>query len=327
MKTVNKTEYPLVDELINSLLEKFKMQKWQFRENLPEIYFSDEIIQLPINKNGLRGFYPNIKMISPNKNEAALLSDYNNEDDIPKIIIYKKVLEETAKKMEEDDRYYNHNIKGRDGSLEKIDSRNLLHFNQVGMEINRGISFEEARINLFYCVVLNEISKWILMDTPKKDTWIDNPLNKKDHLHECLTALLSYWICEKRSKELKKSFNFLMSFHKKGEYNRYSEYNAFEIPSVINCISICRKKSYEHFELLDLLLDISKLDKTLDNDNFKTIIVENVVQEIVMNKHKELKHDDSNYRKLTYIIYDDFLNKENKIKYKNHYKISPDYGI
>jgi hypothetical protein len=300
MKTVNKKEFPLVDKLINSLLEKFKKQRWQFPKNLPEIYLSDEIIQLPINKNGLQGFYPNIKMISPNKNEAALLSVYKYETETPIIIIYEKVLEETAKKF----------------------------------EIDRGISFEEARINLFYCAILNEISKWILVDTPKKDTWIDNPLNKKDHLHECLTALLSYWICKDGSLELKKTFKYLMFLHTKGqinigEYNRYSDYTSpsFEIPSVINCINICREESYEYFELLGLLLDISIFDKTLDRNNFNDIIVKHKVQEIVKNKHKELNHKDSNYRKLTNIIYDDFLSKENQSEYNLHYKISPDYGI
>jgi len=325
MKIVNKTEYPLVDELINSLLEKFKNQGWQFPKNLPEIYLSDEIIQLPIDKNGLQGLYPNIKMIDPNNNEAALLSDYKYIDETPIIIIYEKVLEETAKKFEKHDRYYNHNIKGQDGSFEKIDNRKLLHFIQEGMEIDYGFSFEEAKMNLFYCAVLNEISKWILVDTPKKNTWKNNPLNKKDHLHECLTALLSYWICEKRSKELKKSFNFLMSFHKKGEYNRYSEYDAFEIPSVINCISICRKESYEHFELLDLLLEISKSYKTLDSNNFTTIIFKDEVQVIVVEKLINLELD-SNYSDLKRIIYDDFLNKENKVKFKSHGTL-PDFDF
>ena len=239
-------------------------------------------------------------MISPNKNEAALLSVYKYETETPIIIIYEKVLEETAKKF----------------------------------EIDRGISFEEARINLFYCAILNEISKWILVDTPKKDTWIDNPLNKKDHLHECLTALLSYWICKDGSLELKKTFKYLMFLHTKGqinigEYNRYSDYTSpsFEIPSVINCINICREESYEYFELLGLLLDISIFDKTLDRNNFNDIIVKHKVQEIVKNKHKELNHKDSNYRKLTNIIYDDFLSKENQSEYNLHYKISPDYGI
>lgn len=295
MKTVNKKEFPLVDKLINSLLKKFKKQGWQF----PEIYFSDEIIQLPINKNGLQGFYPNLKMIHPNNNEAALLSDYKYETETPIIIIYEKVLEKTAKKFEEDEVY----------------KRDILHLKQEGIENDYCISFEEARINLFYCAVLNEISKWILVDTPKKNTWKNNPLNKKDHLHECLTALLSYWICEDGSLELKISFKYLMFLHTKGqenigEYNRYSDYTptSFEIPSIINCITICKVKSFENIELFTLLLDISKLDKTLNRNNFKPTIVKNEVQKIIIKEYRnqiERKNVDINLTDILYGLIDD----------------------
>ncbi len=294
MKTVNKKEFPLVDKLINLLLEKFKKQRWKFPENFPEIYLSDEIIQLPINKNGLQGFYPNIKMIPPNMNEAALLSDYKYETETPIIIIYQKVLEETAKKF----------------------------------EIDCGILFDEARNNLFYCAVLNEISKWILVDTPEKNTWKDKPLNKKDHLHECLTALLSNWICVEPSSGLMDSFVYLMSLHKKGqndigEYNRYSKYASLKEPSVINCITICREKSYEYFELLDLLLVISKLDNTLDCNNFPIIIVNNDVQKIVVMAYKEQIEKVPVDMRLTDILFEIITNK-------GHYygsQVGREYGI
>jgi hypothetical protein len=285
MKTVNKKEYPLVDELINSLLEKFKKQGWQFPENLPEIYLDDvTVIVLPTDeKNGLRGFNPDYNNANHDNSNYALLSDYKNDDESPKIIIYKKVLELTAKMLEEYDRYLFVPIPR--GGYDKVDKRNLLHFKQEGIENDYGISLEDAKINLFYCAVLNEISKWILVDTPKKNTWKDNPLNKKNHLHECLTALLSSWICKEGSKELNKSFDYLMLLHNIEKYNTYYYYANLKIPSVIQCITICRieTKGSLYSEILNLLLEASEKDNTLDNKNFTTIIVNNNnIQKIVV---------------------------------------------
>lgn len=293
MKIVNKEEYPLVDELINSLLDKFKKQEWQFPANLPEIYFDDlTVIVLPTEeKNGLRGFNPDYKNAIHENSNYALLSDYKNEDNSPKIIVYKKVLEQTAKMLEEYDRYFFVPIPR--GGYVKVEKRNLLHFVQEGMEIDYGISFDEARKNLFYCAVLNEISKWILVDTPQKDTWKGNPLNKKNHLHECLTALLSYWICkERRSTELNKSFDYLMLLNNIEKYNTYSDYNHLDISTVINFIAFCisETKGHLYFELLDLLRKVYEKDNTLDSNNFTTIIVKNDIQEIVVNFFLEELH-------------------------------------
>lgn len=322
MKIVNKTEFPLIHKLMNSLLDKFKAQGWSFPEKLPEIYFSDEVILLPTDKeNGFRGINPDYS----NNDNYALLSSYNRDGELL-IIIYERVLLETAKKLEEDDRYIIVSLPS--GGYEKVDKRNLLHFKQKGIENDYGISFEEARENLFYCAVLNEFSKWILVDTPIKDTWKDNPLNKYDHLHECLTALLSYWVCNEGSRELNNSFVYLMFLHKKGEdiigkYNRYSEYENFDPVSVINCIAICRKENYEYFELLNLLLEIFEKDNTLNSNNFKNIIINNkAIQNLV--KKSYMNHVLK--RTITDILYELF-DSDNKESFYSHQEHADDYEI
>lgn len=318
MKTVNKKEYPLVDVLINSLLEKFKIQGWKFPENLPEIYLDDvTVIVLPTNeKNGLRGFNPNYNNATHDDSNYALLSDYKIEDESPKIILYKKVLELTAEMLEEYDRYFF--VPTPRGGYDKVDKRNLLHFKKEGIENDYGISFEEAKINLFYCAVLNEISKWILVDTPINNTWKDNPLNKKNHLHECLTALLSSWICKEGSTELNKSFDYLMLLNNIEQYETYSDYANLEIQTVIQCITICRTKTKGslYSELLNLLLEVSVKDNTLDSNNFKSIIVNSDIQEIVVNSFlRELNNPFLESLDIIYGLMDDTNKKTHSVKY------------
>ena len=326
MKIVNKKEFPLVDELINSLFEKFKKQGWQFPENLPEIHLDDvTVIVLPTNeKNGLRGFNPDYRSATLEIHNYALLSDYKNEDKSPKIIIFKKVLDLTAKMLEEYDRYFF--VPLPSGGYDKVDKRNLLHFKQEGIENDYGISFEDAKINLFYCAVLNEISKWILVDTPINNTWKDNPLNKKNNLHECLTTLLSSWICKEGSIELNKSFDYLMLLNNIEQYKTYSDYANLEIPTVIQCINICRIKTngYLYFELLDLLLEISKSHKTLDSNNFTGIILEKESQDKVVTVFRDLTYNSDH--NLIDTMYNNFLNIENRNKYSGFYS-GIRYGI
>ena len=72
-----------------------------------------------------------------------------------------------------------------------------------------------------------------------------------------------------------------------------------------------------YFELLNLLLEVSEKDNTLNSNNFKTIIVNIDIQEIVVKSF--LKLNCNSEQILIDTMYKDFLNIQNQKSYGGFY--------
>ena len=236
-----KYRFPLLAGFRNELVGHFKSMGWQIREALPEIEFSEELIVLDGHKGGLSGvFYDEDK--KQYCDPSYLISDYIKDEIGERIIVYNNVLKSTAKRFNEIDRYF-----VVDGL--RVDKTTLLHFVVEDKFIDYGISEEEAYEYLYYCVVLNETSKWILAESldSNNNGFPDNALiNKLMELPECLTALFSSWLLKESevvtSINYAKAFHFLMNLKKsRGMYNDYISFTAVPILVVIKAIEKLRK--------------------------------------------------------------------------------------
>lgn len=258
--------------LVNKLFTIFSERGWQIPKELPDIFSSEKTIQLPLNKNGLRGYWP-LNIIPPTNgqpcSESCILGDYFNDYTKAQthIIVYEKVLEQTAKKFSEGDAYF---IVGG----EVVYKRNLMYMLKEGESPDYGISYESALVNLRYCIILHELIKWIIVDvintTDKR--WEGNPLDKKDHLHETLSMYFLSVVCKYEDRDLRKCFTFLYSSQTRNYLFR--EFEVFQqkpIDIIIRGIEVIRalklELAHETYELFKLFEIHVRLDNLLFYDD------------------------------------------------------------
>lgn len=236
-------DFPDWKKHTDTLIKIFNDQGWIFGKEIPDIVFSDKLVPLPENKNGLHG---SGILKSEDNDITFLLSDYKKKDSGFEIIIYTKVLETTAKELENFDRF-----SYKEGLL--VDKRENLHFIQEnGNTPDYGMDFQEARENLFYCALLNETAKWILIDVVdvNGNIWKESPLDKKDHLHECLTALFIHWVVNSdKNIDLTKTFNWVFNKLHNGNYAKYKDFLNENIGDFIDATEIARVENFHDLEI------------------------------------------------------------------------------
>ncbi|MBF2709741.1 hypothetical protein [Flavobacterium soyangense] len=262
--------FPDWKEHTDTLIKLFSDQGWKFDELRPQIVLvNNKIRELPNNKNGLHG--PWYSLDNYNKKDYSeevikhtyLLSDYDRIDGKPIINIYTHVLIQTALLLLE-----HFSIKT------EINGEIVFVFVQ---EDGTEMDFDIAMKNIFYCALLNETAKWILVDVVdvNDNTWQGSPLKEKDHLHECLTVLFTHWVVNSTvDSRLHKTFEWLFNtLHTKGEYLKYKNFihkKADETnednkikKNIINCTEIARFKNIIEVEMFKKFFD--------DNSNFKNL--------------------------------------------------------
>ena len=303
---------------LDDLKRTFKSSGWTFTEHQVKISSSNEVDAILLNKDGEIDIQ-NIDLIY--EYLGVYMQQNDNWKSEGEIIIYDKVIAAVAEQFEGFDSFMRdengHEVYKEDGSPSM--KKDLLHFNQIGMSIDRGISKGDSIAMLRIIVLIHESTHWIthwVLD-PNQVRYDDFKYQTEDekNFHEGLAQLFTFWsIQAKKNKKMMDMFLWLKN-KQSPQYSVYEKISTIDKKTVIKAIEFCRKRNINSWKCLKLIIEIIVCleNKTIEDENI--IHIETLIIASEVAAEKIIKMTEA-YENLSDYSFRDWISDINKEKFK-----------